>query len=62
MSDKVLVNIAQRYEHVREGVKSVMGGKVLKYEAKPQGELDWKRARKKSEEMFLKTMQNFRKT
>ena len=34
MSDKVLVNIAQKYEHVREGVKSVMGGKVLEHEAK----------------------------
>lgn len=34
MSSKVLDNLAQKYEYVREGVKSVMGGKVLEYEAK----------------------------
>jgi hypothetical protein len=34
MSNKVLGNIAKRYDSVREGVKSVMGGKVLEYEAK----------------------------
>ncbi len=34
MSDKVLVHIARRYENVREGVKQVMGGRVLDYEAK----------------------------
>ena len=34
MSGKVLENIARKYENVREGVKSVMGGKVLEYEAK----------------------------
>lgn len=34
MSGKVLENIAQKYENVREGVKSVMGGRVLEYEAK----------------------------
>lgn len=34
MSDKVLENIAQKFEHVREGVKSIMGGKVLEHEAK----------------------------
>ena len=34
MSGKVLENIARNYEKVREGVKSVMGGKVLEYEAK----------------------------
>lgn len=33
MSNKVLENIAQKYESVRKGVKSVMGGKVLEYEA-----------------------------
>ncbi len=42
MSDKVLVNIAQRYEHVREGVKSVMGGKVLEHEAKTILREGWK--------------------
>ncbi len=34
MSNKVLEHIAGKYENVREGVKSVMGGKVLDYEAK----------------------------
>lgn len=34
MSNKVLESIARNYEHIREGVKSVMGGKVLDYEAK----------------------------
>ena len=34
MSNKVLEHIARKYENVREGVKSVMGGRVLDYEAK----------------------------
>lgn len=34
MSNKVLQNIAEKHERVREGVKSVMGGQVLEYEAK----------------------------
>lgn len=34
MSGKVLEHIAQKYKNVREGVKAVMGGKVLEYEAK----------------------------
>ena len=34
MSNKVLEHIAVKYNSVREGVKSVMGGKVLEYEAK----------------------------
>ena len=34
MSNKVLEHIARHYENVREGVKKVMGGKVLDYEAK----------------------------
>ena len=34
MSNKVLEHIAQKYSNVREGVKAVMGGKVLEYEAK----------------------------
>lgn len=34
MSNNVLEHIAKKYENVREGVKSVMGGKVLDYEAK----------------------------
>lgn len=34
MSGKVLEHIARKYKNVREGVKSIMGGKVLEYEAK----------------------------
>ncbi len=34
MPNKVLVHIARKYENVREGVKQVMGGRVLDYEAK----------------------------
>ena len=34
MSNKVLEHIAAKHEKVREGVKSVMGGQVLDYEAK----------------------------
>jgi len=34
MSNKVLEHIAKKYHAVREGVKSVMVGKVLEYEAK----------------------------
>lgn len=34
MSKKVLESIAKDYSAVREGVKSVMGGKILEYEAK----------------------------
>ena len=34
MSNRVLEHIALNYENVREGVKEVMGGRVLDYEAK----------------------------
>lgn len=34
MSNKVLEHIAQNYENVKKGVKAVMGGQVLEYEAK----------------------------
>ncbi len=34
MSHKVLEHIAKKYHSVKEGVKAVMGGKVLEYEAK----------------------------
>ena len=46
MSNKVLDNIAQKYEKVREGVKGVMGGRILDYEAKDilnQGKIEGKR-------------------
>lgn len=34
MSNRVLEHIAAQYERIKEGVKSVMGGRVLEYEAK----------------------------
>lgn len=34
MSNKVLEHIAEKHNSVREGVKAVMGGKILEYEAK----------------------------
>ena len=34
MANRVLEHIAEKYEKVQEGVKSVMGGKILEYEAK----------------------------
>lgn len=34
MSNKVLEHIAAKYDSVKKGVKEVMGGKVLDYEAK----------------------------
>lgn len=34
MSNKVLENIARKYHSVRKGVRDIMGGKVLEYEAK----------------------------
>ncbi len=34
MSNKVLEHLARKYDSVKEGVKAVMGGKILEYEAK----------------------------
>lgn len=34
MSNKVLEHIAEKYDSVKKGVKAIMGGKVLEYEAK----------------------------
>ncbi len=34
MSNKVMEHIPSKYNAVREGVRTVMGGKVLEYEAK----------------------------
>lgn len=34
MTDKVARNLVSGYEKVREGVKDVMGGRILEYEAK----------------------------
>ncbi len=34
MSEKVVDNLAAKYENIRKEVKAVMGGKILEYEAK----------------------------
>ena len=34
MSQKVLEHIAAKFDNVKKGVKSVMGGQILEYEAK----------------------------
>ena len=34
MSKKVVESLARKYENVKEGVKKVMGGQILEYEAK----------------------------
>lgn len=34
MTNKVVIHLADKYPRVREGVESIMGGKVLEYEAK----------------------------
>lgn len=34
MSGRMLEHLAQRYDRVKEGVKAVMGGRVLEHEAK----------------------------
>ena len=34
MSNKVVNHLAQKYDNVKEGVTSIMGGKGLEYEAK----------------------------
>ena len=54
MSDKVVENIARKYENVREGVKSVMGGKVLEHEAKTILREGWKQGRKEGEDYGMK--------
>lgn len=50
MADKVLENIARKFEHVREGVKSVMGGKVLEHEAKTILREGWKQGHEQGRE------------
>lgn len=46
LSNKVLEHIAKKYDKVREGVKAVMGGRILEYEAKTiknEGRIEGKR-------------------
>ncbi len=57
MSNKVLEHIAEKYERVKEGVKSVMGGKVLDYEAKMIFHKGWEEG--KEEGIFLGRMEAY---
>lgn len=62
MSNKVLEHIAVKYQSVREGVKSVMGGKVLEYEAKAikrEGRDEgWKEGRKEGIQGTVSILKN----
>ncbi len=43
MSEKVVDNLAADYEAIKKGVKAVMGGRILEYEAKTilrQGQME----------------------
>ncbi|MCI8282434.1 MAG: hypothetical protein HFI76_12255 [Lachnospiraceae bacterium] len=50
MAGKVLEHIAKKYETVREGVRDVMGGRILEYEAKTIREEGRKEGREQGKE------------
>ena len=50
MSNKVVENLARKYENVREGVKSTMGGGVLEHEAKTILREGWRQGHKEGHE------------
>ncbi len=50
MSNKVVENLARKYENVREGVKSIMGGRVLEHEAKTILREGWRQGHKEGHE------------
>ena len=54
MSSRVLEKIARKYNSVREGVKTVMGGKILEYEANPIKREGEKEGIKKGEKEGIK--------
>ena len=60
MSNKVLEHIAARYNSVREGVKAVMGGKVLEYEAKTIKREGIEQGEDKLSKLIAKLMENKR--
>ena len=45
MSKRVLQHIARRYQKVKEGVRDIMGGKILEYEAKTIRNESWNAGR-----------------
>ena len=58
MSSRVLEKIARKYNSVREGVKTVMGGKILEYEAKTIKREGEKEGIKKGEKEGIKKGEN----
>ena len=60
MSNKVLEHIAVKYNSVKEGVKAVMGGKVLEYEAKTIKREGIEQGEDKLSRLIAKLMENGR--
>ena len=58
MSNKVLEHIAVKYNSVKEGVKAVMGGKVLEYEAKTIKREGIEQGEDKLSRLIIKLMEN----
>lgn len=56
MSNKVLENIANKYPNVKKGVKDIMGGQVLDYEAKRILSKGIEEGRKEKETELIKKM------
>lgn len=61
MSMKVLEHIARSYDLVREGVRSVMGGKILEYEAKTIREEAREKGREEGRVLTIKILQEAKK-
>ena len=61
MSIKVLEHIARKYDHVREGVRSVMGGKILEYEAKTIREEAKEAGREEGRVLTIRILQEAKK-
>lgn len=61
MSVKVLEHIARKYDLVREGVRSVMGGKILEYEAKTIREEAREEGREEGRVLTIKILQEAKK-
>lgn len=61
MSIRVLEHIARRYDLVREGVRDVMGGKILEYEAKTIRKEAREEGREEGRVLTIKILQEARK-
>ncbi len=61
MSIKVLEHIARKYDLVREGVRSVMGGKILEYEAKTIREEAREKGREEGRVLTIRILQEAKK-